>query len=95
MFIPVGGKRTIFLHKRNIRIGPAYIPLAGTPFNFIFIFLNYVVGFVFRYNYVNQDFWTDGIGGSYIRENLSDRNYDYLEKLLDKIERKHGYSANI
>ena len=95
MFIPIGGRRTIFLHKRNIRIGPAYIPAANTPFNFIFIILNYVVGFIFQYNYVNQDFWTEGIGGSYIRENLSDRNYDYLEKLLDKIERKHGYSANI
>lgn len=94
IFIPMGGRRTIFLHKRTIRISSDYIPAANTAFNFIFVLLNHIVGFIFQYNYVNQDFWTEGIGASYIEEHLSSRNYDYLQKLLAKIEKKHGYYYN-
>lgn len=91
IIIPAGGKRIIYLHKRKIRINPAYMPMSESFLNVVFAVLNSALAFIFSINIVNDDFWFDGIGPDYIEKNISDRNRRYLEKLLDRVERKYGY----
>lgn len=91
MIIPTTNKRMIYLHKRKIGINPMYMPCAENFLNVVFIYINRLLGLVLSINIVNDDFWTDGVGPNYICSNLSNRNADYLEKLLDKVERKYGY----
>lgn len=91
MILPIGGKRTIYLHKRKMGIHPMYMPFSESFLNVIIMYINRILGAVLSFNFVNDDFWTDGVGPNYICSNLSRRNERYLEKLLEKVERKHGY----
>ena len=92
--LPIGGKRTIFLHKSSIRIHPNYMPFADTFLSSVILTINRALGLVFGFNFVNKDFWFEGIGPQYICENLSRFNLRYLERMLEKIENKYGYYYN-
>ena len=94
IFFPTGGRRSIYLHKRKLGVHPAYIPGSEGLLNVIFIVINKILGLIFRVNLVNDDFWLDGMGPKYILEHLSRRNVCFLEKELDKVERKCGYIYN-
>ena len=91
IIIPTGGKRLIYLHKRTIRFNPMYMPFADSFLSVVMAFVNKLLGLVFSVNFVNEDFWLDGVGAEYIERNISERNGRYLEKLLDKVENKYGY----
>lgn len=91
MLLPVGGRHSIYLHKRKIGINPMYMPFSESFLNVIMMYINRALGLIFSINIVNDDFWTDGVGPNYICENLSNRNMQYLEKLLEKVENKYGY----
>lgn len=94
ILFPTGGRRSIYLHKRKLGVNPAYMPCADGFLNVVFILINKILGLIFRVNLVNDDFWYDGVGPSYILQNLSNRNIRFLEKELEKVERKHGYYYN-
>ena len=91
IIIPTGGKNLIYLHKRTIGFNPMYMPFAESFLSVIMKSVNKILGLVFSVNFVNEDFWLDGIGAEYIEKNISARNGRYLEKLLDKVENKYGY----
>ncbi len=88
MFIPKKGMRTIFLHKKTA-IGYDYIP-GSYRFKKIMFLFNKLMYFLFGFNFVNEDFWLEGIGADYIYQYLSRENKYYLENQLAKVDKKYG-----
>lgn len=88
MFIPKKGMKTIFLHKKTA-IGYDYIP-GSYNFKKIMFLFNKLMYFLFGFNFVNEDFWLDGVGADYIYKYLSRENKYYLEDQLAKVDKKYG-----
>lgn len=86
---PVNSYMAFFMHKKtaihkHYVLGPSF--LKGIMFTINKFFMA-----VFKINLVSREFWEDGIGPNYIEEYISPKNERYLDKLLDKVERKYGY----
>ena len=91
LILPVGGKGTIYIRSRKTMLNPMYMPLADSFLSVVVVFINKILGSVFSFYLVNEEFWLEGIGPEYIEKNISQRNGKYLEKLLEKVENKYGY----
>lgn len=88
MIIPNKGMRTIFLHKKTA-VGYEYIP-GSDRFKKVMFLFNKLMYFLFGFNFVNEDFWLDGVGADYIYKYLSIKNKRYLDTQLEKVDRKYG-----
>lgn len=88
IILPFTGTRSIYLHEKTM-VHPNYL-MGGRYFRKLAIIINKFLRLVFKINLVNEDFWYNGVGTSYIRKYLSPKNKEYLERLLEKVDQKHG-----
>ncbi len=89
IILPVNSYVAIYMHKKTA-IHQYYV-LGPTILKGIMFTINKLFMLVFKVNLVSREFWEDGIGPRYIEEYLSPKNERYLDKLLDRVERKYGY----
>ena len=80
---------SIYMHKKTTvhpyyALGPKFLAKPMT-------LLNRLLRILFGINLVNKDFWFEGIGTNYITTYLNDKNRKYLQKKLEKVEKKYGY----
>ena len=89
LIFPAKGKRAIYLHKKTA-IDYDYIP-GPDWFKKPMFLINKLFYHLMGINFVNEDFWWDGIGPNYIYKYLSRTNKKYLEHQLEKVDQKHGW----
>ncbi len=89
MFLPMSTHR-MFIPDSKVRVGEEYVPFSGTFLETPMMFINSVTASLFRFQFVNRDFWDTETGFDYIEGNLSARNKKYLDRRLQKIKKKYG-----
>lgn len=89
LIFPAKGKKAIYLHKKTA-IDYDYIP-GPSWFKKPMFLINKLFYHLMGINFVNEDFWWDGIGPNYIYKYLSKYNKRYLTELLEKVDEKHGW----